>query len=176
MIPISMSESENHVIMPPSLHGTLIQFPPCPTHTLECALQSDVRGAPELWPRWTTTIPPPPHHAEGKLPLSRFSALADALDDNLATQRLQTVKQSTSIYVSMLQHALTPGANIIDYWPIPNIISNSTVGTYNNNSPDFVWHPTCIPLSRYSTLAGALDDGPLSSEGAKEEGCRTKAK
>jgi hypothetical protein len=158
---ISASTPENHDIVPPSL---LVQYPPCPTHTLKCALQSDVTGAPDLWPRCTATILQPSlyqHHTKGKLPLSHFSTLTDALNDTIATRRSGTIVLPPSTYVSMLQHALTPGANIIDYWPPPEVISNSTADMCNNHSLESMWYPIQIPLSQFSTLAGAIDKGPL---------------
>ncbi|KAG1847022.1 hypothetical protein DFJ58DRAFT_730350 [Suillus subalutaceus] len=67
----SVSTSENHDIVP-------------------SALRSDVTGAPELWPRWTTAIPTP---RRGQTSAEKGSG---------------TIVPPPSTYVSTLQHALTP--------------------------------------------------------------------
>ncbi|KAG1746028.1 uncharacterized protein EDB91DRAFT_1080250 [Suillus paluster] len=171
---ILISASENQNMALPSLHAGLVQYAPCPSHTLESAMQSDVTGTPEIWPRWTATtlpLPPPQYHAEGKLPLSHFSTLTGALDDSkpsnvtlitVSSRRARTIAPLPSTYISTLQYALTPGANIVDYWPSPKVISNSNTDTCKSNPPASEGHRIRIPLSQFSTLTGALEEGQVS--------------
>jgi hypothetical protein len=101
-------------IQPPygSAQGTssIPRFRPRPTHTLECALQSDTIGVPETWPAWPGMVPSPPreeYRSEGEIltgapddrgrnsllsglhpiliPVSQFSMLAGALDEEVVS-------------------------------------------------------------------------------------------
>jgi len=75
-------------IQPPysSAQGTssIPHFRPQPTHTLECALRSDTIGVPELWPARPEMVPSllrEEYRSEGEIPVSQFSTLAGALDE-----------------------------------------------------------------------------------------------
>ncbi|KAH7911368.1 hypothetical protein BJ138DRAFT_1238989 [Hygrophoropsis aurantiaca] len=94
-----------------------------------------------------------PHHSAAESPAKHVSWTENDVD----TSQLSLHPHPDSLPISKfstLTHALTPGAGIVEYWPKGwehiSLIRNSTTNTVHD-LPN-------VPITRFSTLDGALDE------------------